>query len=138
MPCTFNVNARSGYPVYLQIVQQVQRAIAIGALVPGEQLPTIKQLSRDLVVNPSTVVKALQELEHLGVITTLPGRGSYVSERATDVSRQQSAEIIVGEALERAVSDAQSLGIDGDVVRQLFDRAFSARYLRNSKGELVP
>src|SRR5580704_14020582 len=101
MPLRLTVNPRSGYPLYLQIVEQVQRAIAIGVLQPGEQLPTVKHLSGDLVVNASTVAKALNELEHLGVITSLPGRGTYVSMRGAADAARQTVESTLVEGVER-------------------------------------
>jgi GntR family transcriptional regulator len=128
MPLRLTVNPRGGYPVYLQIVQQVQRAIAVGLLKPGEQLPTVKQLAADLVINASTVAKALRELEHLQVISTLPGRGSYVCEHGQTLALEQSAEGAVTQALESAVREAREVGIEGSALRALFDRIYDAVY----------
>ncbi len=123
-----NVDPRSGYPLYLQIVEQVQRAIAIGVLVPGQQLPTVKQLASDLVINPSTIAKALRELEHLHVVTSRPGRGSYVSDNGTALAAQQTAEGTVAKAVDRAVREARSLAIEGQVLRGIFERAYLLWY----------
>ncbi|MGB6062209.1 MAG: GntR family transcriptional regulator, partial [Candidatus Aquilonibacter sp.] len=78
MPLYLHVDPGNGLPVYLQIVDQVRRAVAIGILKPDEQLPTVKQLAGDLVVNPATVGRALRELEHLEIIRSVPGRGAFV------------------------------------------------------------
>lgn len=135
MPLRLNVDPRSGYPLYLQIVEQVQRAVAIGVLQPGEQLPTVKQLAGDLVINPSTVAKALRELEYLHVATSRPGRGSYVSENGTALAAQHAAESTVAEVVERAVREARSLAIEGKVLRDLFERAYSLWYATRHNGE---
>jgi GntR family transcriptional regulator len=135
MPLRLTVNPRSGYPLYLQIVDQVQRAIAIGALQPGEQLPTVKQLSSELVINASTVAKALNELEHLGVITSVPGRGTYVSQQGAGDAVRQTVESTIAEGVERVVREAHALGIDGRVVREIFDRAYVASYETEHTGD---
>jgi GntR family transcriptional regulator len=122
------VNPRSGYPLYLQIVDQVQRAIAIGALRPGEQLPTVKQLSSQLVINASTVAKALNELEHLGLITSIPGRGTYVGRDGAEHAARQNAEKTIADGFERVVREARALAIDGAALRHLFNTAYTALY----------
>lgn len=128
MPARLTVNPRSGYPLYLQIVDQVERAIAMGLLRPGEQLQTVKELSSELVINASTVAKALNELEHRGAITALPGKGTYVSEGAVALAVDRIAENTLGEGVERLVREAKALAIEGGVLRDLFDRAYAASY----------
>src|ERR671914_728159 len=61
-------NPNSGVPIYLQLMEQVKHAIETGALRPGEQLPGMRRLAEELVINPNTVAKAYRELEHEGVI----------------------------------------------------------------------
>jgi GntR family transcriptional regulator len=128
MPARLTVNPRSGYPLYLQIVDQVERAIAIGLLCPGEQLPTVKQLSGELVINASTVAKALNELEHRGAITALPGKGTYVSQGGVALAVERTVATTVGEGVERVVREARALAIEGRVLRDLFERAYAATY----------
>src|SRR5271155_6273724 len=93
MPAVLTVDPRSGVPIYLQVIEQVMRSVALGILGSGEQLPTVKQLALDLTVNPNTVARAYRDLERDGVIETSPGRGSFVrnngsasSELRTDVA----------------------------------------------------
>ncbi|MBV8602073.1 MAG: GntR family transcriptional regulator, partial [Candidatus Eremiobacteraeota bacterium] len=74
----FTVDPRSGVPIYLQLIDQVKRGVALGSLAPGEQLPTVKALALELTVNPNTVARAYRDLERDGVIETSPGRGSFV------------------------------------------------------------
>lgn len=128
MPLYLHVDPGNGLPVYLQVVDQVRRAVAIGVLKPGEQLPTVKQLSSDLVVNPATVSRALRELEHLGIIQSLPGRGAYVRTDAVTSAAATGARDVVAAALDTAIREARSLGVDEADVHALFVRALDAWY----------
>lgn len=83
---TFQLDLKSGLPVYRQIIDQVHAARASGALRAGERLPTVRQLAVDLQVNPNTVVRAYRELELTGVITTHQGTGTFL----TDVKVERS------------------------------------------------
>src|SRR5438874_3457848 len=78
----FRPNPSSGVPIYLQLMEQVKHGIETGALRPGEQLPGIRPLAEELVVNPNTVAKAYRELEHEGVIELRQGAGAFVSGNA--------------------------------------------------------
>ena len=78
MPAVFTVDPQSGVPIYLQIIEQIKRSVALGILQAGEQLPTVKQLALDLTINPNTVARAYRDLERDTVIETAPGRGSFV------------------------------------------------------------
>lgn len=66
-------------PIYLQIETQIKNAIAAGALKSGQALPSVRKLAADLRINPNTVARAYQELEHESVITTVPGGGTFVA-----------------------------------------------------------
>lgn len=128
MPLRLHVDARSGLPVYLQIVDQVRRAVAIGVLKAGEQLPTVKQIASDLVVNPATVSRALRELEHLDIIRSLPGRGAFVRADATAGVAKSGARDVVGASLDAAIREARSLGVDESDLCELFRRSLDAWY----------
>ena len=78
MATIFTVDPHSGVPLYLQLIEQVKRAVLLGALGPGEQLPTVKALALELTINPNTVARVYRELERDGVIETSPGRGSFI------------------------------------------------------------
>src|SRR5215470_3460409 len=75
----FHLDARSGVPTYLQIVQQVRQAIRLGLLAPGDQLPTVKDVVAHLAINPNTVLKAYRELDHEGLVEARRGQGTFVS-----------------------------------------------------------
>ncbi|HEY1728820.1 MAG TPA: GntR family transcriptional regulator [Candidatus Baltobacteraceae bacterium] len=126
MATIFTVDPRSGVPIYLQLIEQVKRGVALGTLASGEQLPTVKALALELTVNPNTVARAYRDLERDGVIETSPGRGSFVrnngpasSEIRTDVAEP---------AVDNAIRTAKGLGLDSNEVRRLFERALSRWY----------
>ena len=74
----FQIDRRAGLAPYLQLVQQVEQAMRLGALVPGDQLPTAKSVVSALGINPNTVLKAYRELEHRGLVDARPGVGTFV------------------------------------------------------------
>jgi GntR family transcriptional regulator len=122
MPAVLTVDPRSGVPIYLQIIEQVKRSVALGVLQSGEQLPTVKQLAIDLTVNPNTVARAYRELEREQVIETSPGRGSFVRANGVDESPRVAAEI-GRDALDVAMREARSVGLTPSAVRELFEAA---------------
>src|SRR6478672_13331796 len=77
----FHVEARSGVPTYLQIVQQVRQAVRLGVLQPGDQLPTVKDVVGSLAINPNTVLRAYRELDLEGVTEGRRGVGTFVAEQ---------------------------------------------------------
>ena len=74
----FELTKGRGFPIYLQIKEQIERRIASGTLAPGEALPSVRVLARTLVINPNTVVRAYRELEAAGLIESRHGEGTYV------------------------------------------------------------
>jgi GntR family transcriptional regulator len=124
MPAVLTVDPRSGVPIYLQIVEQIKRSVALGVLQTGEQLPTVKQLAIDLTVNPNTVARAYRDLEREQVIETAPGRGSFVRDSGAAESPKVAAEI-GADALNVALREAKSVGLGRDQVRKLFDAALT-------------
>ncbi len=125
MPTRFSVDARSGVPIYLQLIEQVRRAVALGALDPGEQLPTVKALALDLTVNPNTVARAYRELERDRVIETSPGRGSFVRSDGAPADAKRAIEDVAAAAIDAAVREARGLGLSAGDIRTLLDRAIA-------------
>src|ERR1700733_12027434 len=98
----FRLNQSSGIPLYLQLMEQVKHAIETGALREGDQLPTIRRVAEDLVMNPNTVVRAYRELEHEGVLELKHGSGAFIKESAGDRARvMRKAQAVVQPAIER-------------------------------------
>ena len=106
---------RSGLPIYIQIVEQVQRQIAAGGLKPGDQLPTVRALAQELSVNFNTVARAYRLLDEARVISTQHGRGTFISEipppKVSDRLRNKSFEALargyIGESLRLGFSKQQ-------------------------------
>jgi GntR family transcriptional regulator len=124
MPAVLTVDPRSGVPIYLQIIEQIKRSIALGVLQVGEQLPTVKQLAIDLTVNPNTVGRAYRELEREQVIETAPGRGSFVRANGATELPRVAAEIGRA-ALDVALREAKSVNLGREEVRELFETALT-------------
>jgi len=123
MPAVLTIDSRSGVPIYLQIIEQVKRSVALGVLAPGEQLPTVKQLALDLTVNPNTVARAYRDLERAEVIETAPGRGSFVRGNGTAETARAAASDLTAIAIDQAVREAKSIGLSGLQVRSHFHAA---------------
>src|ERR1700760_1256866 len=101
----FRLDLRSGVPVYRQIIDQVHAARASGAVRPGDQLPTVRQLAVDLSINPNTVVRAYRELELTGALTTHQGTGTFISNARVDQSgaeRERLLDQFVADVVARA------------------------------------
>ncbi len=89
MALEFRVTTGSNLPIYRQITDQVRRAIATGALLPGEQLPSVRALAEILVVNPNTVARAYADLTQEGVLESQAGKGLFVAQRRQKYSRAE-------------------------------------------------
>ncbi|NIS80557.1 MAG: GntR family transcriptional regulator [Anaerolineales bacterium] len=109
---------RSHVPIYVQIVDRVKHLLATGALQPGDQLPTVRQLAADLRVNFNTVARAYRILDEAGVISTQQGRGTFVLEAPPPENARHLRRAAL-EALTRSfLHDANRLGFDpGDVAQ---------------------
>jgi GntR family transcriptional regulator len=117
----FTVDPRSGVPIYLQLIEQVKRLVAMGALAAGEQLPTVKQLAQDLTINANTVSRAYHDLERDGVIETSPGRGSFVRSNGVAADVRRNLADVARTALDQAVREGRSLGLDAHELSTLFE-----------------
>src|SRR2546422_11406660 len=114
----FSLDARSGVPVYRQIIDQVTGGIAAGALAPGDQLPTVRQLAVDLSINPNTVIRAYRELEIRGFLDTHQGSGTFIAAQRVepdDAERRRKLDGIVSDSIARA-------GAEGFTAKQVLDR----------------
>jgi GntR family transcriptional regulator len=128
MPAIFTVDPHTGVPIYLQVVEQVKRSVALGVLAPGERLPTVKQLATDLTINPNTVARAYRELERDGVIETSVGRGSFVSQNGAGNKAAAALIHVASSAVDTAVREAKSMGLGRSQVRELFNNALERWY----------
>jgi GntR family transcriptional regulator len=109
---SFQLNAHSGVPVYRQLMDQVQGALAAGRLKAGDQLPTIRQVAVDLAINPNTVTRAYREMEIRGLLETQQGTGTFIAEQpiATDSrTRTRQMQQLAAEMIARAGANGFSL-----------------------------
>jgi GntR family transcriptional regulator len=116
----FRPNPSTGVPIYLQLMQQVKHGIETGALKPGDQLPGIRPLAEELVINPNTVAKAYRELEHEGVLELRHGAGAFVSRNAGAkkiTNKVRAGQSIVAAAIEKL----RARGMTDDEIRRLVE-----------------
>jgi len=90
----FKLDLKSGVPFHRQIVDQIRYGIASDRLMPGEQLPTVRELAVHLQVNPNTVRKAYSELEILGILDTQQGTGTFVSHRQVEIGQDEKERML--------------------------------------------
>jgi DNA-binding transcriptional regulator YhcF (GntR family) len=129
----FRTNPSSGVPIYLQLMEQVKHGIETGALRPGEQLPGIRPLAEELVINPNTVAKAYRELEHEGVIELRHGAGAFVSAAARGkkvTDNMRAGQAIVGAAVERL----RGRGVTEEEIRRLFEAELAGLRTTGGRG----
>lgn len=111
-PFQFRLDGSTGVPVYRQIIDQVNLAIANGVLRGGDQLPTVRQVAVDLAINPNTVLRAYREMEIRGTLTTQQGSGTFVTPQAVqvdDARRQERLSRLAAECAARAGAEGFSL-----------------------------
>lgn len=111
----FQCDTTSRVPIYKQLMEQVREAVARGRLEAGERLPSVRQLSRELVVNPNTIARAYSELEREGVLNTRQGLGVFVAERQTELTKKARRERL-SESLDRFLTEAVHLGFTAEEV----------------------
>ncbi|QSQ08183.1 HTH-type transcriptional repressor YtrA [Koleobacter methoxysyntrophicus] len=126
----FYIDPDSPVPIYIQIKQQIKKAAAGGVFKPGEKLPSVRELARELTVNPNTVSKAYQELENEGVIIKERGIGMFVSAGQTAESKEDRIES-VADILEKLFIEAYHLNLTSSELKALFEE-----YLARWSGKL--
>ena len=121
----FQIDPRSGLPVYRQLMDQIKYYVASGALRAGDQLPSIRDLAVRASVNPTTVVKCYTELQHEGVVEMKHGKGAFVASSTSELSDLERRKL-VAQLAQQFVVEAKQLGASKemveDVVREEWDR----------------
>ncbi len=117
-----NIEASNGIPIYEQLIRQVKFAVAEGVVVPGQLLPSVRDLAKSLAINPNTVQRAYLELQKEEVIESLRGRGMAVCAGAKRkcVTDRQS---LLAERLSAVVDEAIRSGLEPDRLREMFEKA---------------
>lgn len=114
----FSITPATGTPIYLQLVEQVRAAVARGRLRPDERLPSVRELSQLLVVNPNTIARAYTELEREGVLYTRPGLGVFVAASPPPLAKRVRRERLLG-SLDPVLVEAVQLGFAADELIEL-------------------
>ncbi len=120
----FRLDVHSGVPVYRQLIDQVQAAVASGALATGDQLPTVRQVAVDLTINPNTVLRAYREMEIRGLLDTQQGTGTFVADRKVEYSKDER--------------DRQLAQLTGEFVSRAGAAGFTLKQLMKALRELEP
>ena len=130
----FQLNFKSGKPVYLQLVDQVKAAAASGAMRAGESLPSIRPLAESLRVNRNTVAKAYTELENQRVLETVAGKGCFISATGSPFKKDVRLKL-VAEEMDGAVVQAHHLQIAKADFLKLAEERFDAFQHRRNRAE---
>ena len=127
-PIEFRLDAASGVPTYLQLVHQVEHALRLGYLKPGDQLPKVRDVVASLAINPNTVLKAYKELEVKGLAAGRPGQGTFVQATLSQVALPELAGL--HKSLLGWLTTADAAGLDQDGIVALFTSALRDFYER--------
>ena len=121
---SLRLNPSSGTPLYLQLVEHLKHSIETGAIKAGEQLPSVRKMAEDLLINPNTVVRAYRDLESEGILELRHGSGVFVRESVSArVDLMKKAEPIVRSAVDRL----ESLDLGEDDIRRLMENELAER-----------
>ncbi|MEO2049667.1 MAG: GntR family transcriptional regulator [Pirellulales bacterium] len=115
----FQCDATARVPIYRQLMDQVRKAVARGRVQPGDRLPSVRQLSRELVVNPNTIAKAYSELEREGVLNTRPGLGAFIAKPQAYLSTKVRKQRLLA-ALDLCLTETVHLGFTAEEVSTAF------------------
>lgn len=123
-----SLDPRSREPIYVQIVEQVKQQVATGALKPGAQLPTVRELAADLRVNFNTIARAYRMLHDEGVISTQQGRGTYILDQPIPATAEQRKlrRAKLAELTARFLDEAERLGYGPDEIRRSVEQGLTA------------
>ena len=116
------IDVKSRQPIYEQLYNGIVRLSALGAMLPGEQLPSVRSLAQEMGVNPNTVQKAYQLLERDGLIVSAPGKGSFLADQGGKLNEKR---LKAKETLKQAVTDALASGMSGEEIRSSVETILS-------------
>jgi GntR family transcriptional regulator len=117
-----HISSNDGVPIYLQIVNQVKHLVASGRLEAGDEVPPIRVLAEQLVINPNTVARAYLELERAGVVTKRHGSGTYIAETRNVLPQREKLKIL-SERVDGLLTEARHLDVGlNDVIKLVRER----------------
>jgi GntR family transcriptional regulator len=126
-PLDFSLDFRSGVPIYIQVVDQVQQLVISGKLKPGDQLPTVRQLASELRVNFNTIARAYRMLDEEGVISTQQGRGTYIIDEPTTGLTERLKSATLEEQTTRFLTEMLHQGYAPREVMEMLERKIADR-----------
>src|SRR5688572_24556616 len=129
-----HISSHDGVPIYLQIVNQLKYLVASGRLEPGEELPPIRTLAEQLLVNPNTVARAYRELELAGIVTKRRTAGTYVSDTTSPLARRERLKIVT-ERVDALLAEARQMNIDTEALTALIQERDEAMQARSASGK---
>lgn len=135
-----HISPSSGLPIYLQIINQIKYLAASGRLMPGEELPSIRVLAEQLVVNPNTVARAYRELETAGIVRKQRATGTYISGAGSPLTRAEQRRIVT-ERVDMLLAEARQVDFSLEEVVELLrerDREMGSPLDKQMEGESVP
>src|ERR1700752_553969 len=139
-PIEFRLDPSSGVPTYLQLVQQVEHALRLGYLKPGDQLPKVRDVVAALTTNPNTVLKAYKELETKGLAAGRPGQGTFIEATLSQVTLPEIAGLRrsllswIASADEPGLDEAGVVAVFANVIRDFYDSRAAGRAVSREAG----
>jgi GntR family transcriptional regulator len=127
-----HISASDGVPIYLQVVNQIKYLVAAGRLAAGEELPPIRVLANQLLINPNTVARAYRELEMAGIVEKRRTAGTYITDQGSPLARRERVKILT-ERIDALVAEALQMNIDLEDVLKLVEQRHAALQPNASK-----
>jgi GntR family transcriptional regulator len=134
-PMEFRLDPSTGVPTYMQLVHQVEHALRLGFLKPGDQLPKVRDVVSSLAINPNTVLKAYRELEVKGLTIGRPGQGTFIEATLSQLALPELTTL--RRTLTSWVATADAAGLDADGMVALFTSALQDFYERRRRSSLL-
>lgn len=119
----FTVNSTSSIPIYEQIINNVKEGLLKNLLVPGDKLPSVRELSKTLSINPNTVAKSYKELENLGLIEVIRGKGTFISKNYSPEPNTKEI-LALNKMLKQIVINAHYLKLDKNYLIQTINKIY--------------
>ncbi len=127
------IDPKSAIPIYVQVIDQIRQRVAAGVLAPGDQLPSVRELASQLLINPNTVARIYRDLERDGLLETRRGQGTFIASDATALAETDRLRLLA-ERLEDVVEQARTFGLSDDALVDLLREIVS----RKAAGKVQP
>jgi len=129
------ISVNDGVPIYLQIISQIKHLVAAGRLKSGQELPPIRLLAQQLLINPNTVARAYRELEAAGIVTSRRGAGTHVSDEGSPLARKERLKIL-NDRIDALLAESSQLGVDFQQLAELIEKRRKTMHGETSGGRL--